>query len=71
MNRYTFSILLTVLLVAAFFLCIILFQREAVSDGDSILIYQNVKVSSPRSEVVSRDSMTDCLCQIQGWSYGG
>ncbi len=41
MRRYTFSIVITVLLVAAFLLCVILFQRETDSDSESILIYQN------------------------------
>lgn len=38
MKRYTFSIVLTVLLVAAFFLCVILFQRKTVSEGESFLV---------------------------------
>lgn len=39
MKRCTFSIVLTVLLLAAFFLCIILFQRETNSDGESYLVF--------------------------------
>lgn len=38
MKRYTFSILITVLLVAAFFLCVILFQRKTTSEGESFLV---------------------------------
>ena len=38
MKRYTFSIVITVLLVAAFFLCIILFQRETASEDESYLV---------------------------------
>lgn len=40
MKRYTFSIVITVLLVAAFFLCIILFQRETASEGESYLVFE-------------------------------
>lgn len=38
MKRYTFSIVLMVLLVAAFFLCVILFQKKTTSEGESFLV---------------------------------
>ncbi len=38
MKRYTFSIVIAVLLLTALFLCLILFQREISASGDSILI---------------------------------
>lgn len=44
MKRSSFAIIITLLLIAAFFLCVVLVQRSAQNDGESFFVKSQMHI---------------------------